>query len=79
MLRNTLRQCARKLQSSPRASLSTLSASPSRAALQTCRRPLALAQRRSNANAAEDTNKGVVSAMAVGASKFSAAVLTMTA
>jgi len=61
MLRNTLRQCARKLQGSPaRASLSTLSASPSRTALQTCRRPLALAPRRNYAIAAEDTNKGVV-------------------
>lgn len=64
MLRNTLRQCARQLQSSPaRASLSTLSASPARtAALQTCRRPLALTQqqRRGYAIAAEDTNKGVV-------------------
>jgi 2-oxoglutarate dehydrogenase E1 component len=62
MLRNTLRQCARSLQSSPRASLSTstLSASPSRTALQTCRRPLALTQQRKYAIAAEDTNKGVV-------------------
>lgn len=79
MLRNTLRQCARKLQSSPRASLSTLSASPSRAALQTCRRPLALAQRRSYAIAAEDTNKGVVRGPPKVPVKFLAASLTMTA
>lgn len=61
MLRVPLRQCARKLQSFPAATArSTLAASPSRAALQTCRRPLALSQRRSYAVAAEDTNKGVV-------------------
>ncbi|KAJ4371186.1 2-oxoglutarate dehydrogenase E1 component [Neocucurbitaria cava] len=60
MLRIPLRQCSRKLQSCPqRAGLSTLTASPSRTAISTCRRPLALSQRRKYAIAAEDTNKGV--------------------
>ncbi|KAI8935456.1 2-oxoglutarate dehydrogenase E1 component [Plenodomus lindquistii] len=59
MLRNTMRQCARKLQSYPARSLSTFAATPSRTAITTCRRPLALAPSRSYAIAAEDTNKGV--------------------
>ena len=60
MLRIPLRQCSRKLQSCPARSLSVLAASPARTAITTCRRPLALAQRRNYAIAAEDTNKGVV-------------------
>jgi 2-oxoglutarate dehydrogenase E1 component len=79
MLRIPLRQCARQLQSSPRATLSTLAAAPSRTALQTCRRPLALSQRRKYAIAAEDTNKGVVREPCDAASKFSGPWLTMTA
>ncbi|KAF1936146.1 2-oxoglutarate dehydrogenase, E1 component [Clathrospora elynae] len=59
MLRNTLRQCSQRLQSAPaRAGLSSLTA-PSRSALSTCRRPLALSQRRDYAISANDTNKGV--------------------
>ncbi|KAL1801433.1 hypothetical protein ACET3X_001775 [Alternaria dauci] len=59
MLRNTLRQCSRSLQSAPaRASFSSL-AQPSRNAISTCRRPLALTQRRQYAVSSEDTNKGV--------------------
>lgn len=62
MLRNTLRQCSRQLQScSAKARLSTIAASPARTnAISSCRRPLAVAQRRSYALAAEDTDKGVV-------------------
>ena len=62
MLRNTLRQCSRQLQSCPaKARLSTIAASPARTnAISSCRRPLAVAQRRSYALAAEDTDKGVV-------------------
>ena len=63
MLRNTLRQCcSRQLQCAPaRASFSSL-AQPSRSALSTCRRPLAVTQRRQYAVSSEDTNKGVVRA-----------------
>jgi hypothetical protein len=62
MLRTTLRQCSRQLQScSAKARLSTIAASPARTnAISTCRRPLAVAQRRHYALAAEDTDKGVV-------------------
>ncbi|KAF1829787.1 2-oxoglutarate dehydrogenase, E1 component [Decorospora gaudefroyi] len=59
MLRNTLRQCSRQLQSGPaRTTFASLS-QPSRTAISTCRRPLALSQRRQYAISAEDTNKGV--------------------
>ncbi|CAN9248625.1 unnamed protein product [Alternaria alternata] len=59
MLRNTLRQCSRSLQCAPaRATFSSL-AQPSRNAISTCRRPLALTQRRGYAVSSEDTNKGV--------------------
>jgi hypothetical protein len=62
MLRNTLRQCSRQLQCAPaRATFSSL-AQPSRNAISTCRRPLALTQRRQYAISSEDTNKGVVRA-----------------
>jgi hypothetical protein len=70
MLRIPLRQCARQLQSSPRATLSTLAASPARTALQTCRRPLALSQRRKYAIAAEETSKGVVREPCAADAKF---------
>ena len=62
MLRTSLRQCSRQLQScSAKARLSTIAASPARTnAIATCRRPLAVAQRRNYALAAEETDKGVV-------------------
>ncbi len=61
MLRIPLRQCSRPLQSCPaRARLSVLATSPSSTALATCRRPLALSQRRTYAATAEGTDKGVV-------------------
>ncbi len=81
MLRTTLRQCSRQLQScSAKARLSTIAASPARTnAITTCRRPLAVAQRRQYAIAAEDTNKGVVRGHMPQSAKFSSAWLTMTA
>jgi hypothetical protein len=62
MLRTTLRQCSRQLQScSAKARLSTIAASPARTnAIATFRRPLAVAQRRNYALTAEETDKGVV-------------------
>jgi hypothetical protein len=83
MLRNTLRQCSRQLQScSAKARLSTIAASPARTnAISSCRRPLAVAQRRSYALAAEDTDKGVVRrrTRTAPAAEVSSLPLTMTA
>lgn len=80
MLRTTLRQCSRQLQScSAKARLSTIAASPARTnAISTCRRPLAVSQRRQYALAAEDTDKGVVRGHTAWM-KVSRLSLTMTA